>query len=98
MELDAVAQLERIGLAVRADVNRLGQQRAHFGVFAIGNQAFHDVQHDGVAIAVAVDAGFGRADVGRQRNAQRRRRLCGGRAGQGGQRQRNRGAQTMVLH
>jgi hypothetical protein len=93
VELHALAQFEGVGLAVRADVDRFGQQRPDLGVLAIGDQAFDDVQHHRIAVAVPVHAGLGRPDVGRQRNAQRRGGLrpCG--AGQAAQRQRNRGAQ-----
>ncbi|MNW02538.1 hypothetical protein D3C71_1983420 [compost metagenome] len=69
MERHPVAQGECVGLAVGADLHGLGQQRAHLGIFAIGDQAFHDVHHDRVAVAVAVHAGFGRADVGGHRDA-----------------------------
>ncbi|MNR47712.1 hypothetical protein D3C85_1668490 [compost metagenome] len=98
VEFDAVAQLERVGLAVGTDVDGLGQQRADLGIFAIGDQAFHDVQHHRVAVAVAVDARFGGTDVGGERDAQGRRGLRDGRAGQAGERQRNRGAQLMDFH
>ncbi|KAG1065089.1 hypothetical protein G6F40_017837 [Rhizopus arrhizus] len=95
MELDAVAQLERIGLAVRADVNRLGQQRADRAVLAVADQAFDDVQHHAVGGVVAVDAGVGRADVGRLRHSEH-----GGMDRHGGKRQgeRKRPRNEMVVH
>ncbi|MNT93641.1 hypothetical protein D3C72_2351640 [compost metagenome] len=36
----------------------------------MGHQAFDDVQHDGISIFVAVDAGLGAADVGIEAHTQ----------------------------
>ncbi len=73
VELDALAQMESVGLAVRRDLQLFGEQRADRAVLGIADEAFDHVHHDGVGVAVAVHARIGRADVGIEHGGQRLR-------------------------
>ncbi|MNP25024.1 hypothetical protein D3C76_1178150 [compost metagenome] len=71
MKAHPFAQFEGVGQAIVGNLDLPGQQRADGRVLTMGHQAFDDVQHDGIGVLVAVDAGLGTADIGIEAHAQR---------------------------
>ena len=105
VEPHAPAQVEAVGAPVVQDRVALGQHRRHRQVLAEGDQAFDDVVHHRVGVAVAVDAHVGAADVGIEHDAdflvRPAHRAVGGRLADGRQRRHHRhdnGAEPVSRH
>ena len=73
MEFHALAQGEGIGLAVRREIDLLGQQGLWGAAFVIADETLDHLQGEVVGAVVAVDAGIDAADIGLDGDSQRLR-------------------------
>ncbi len=71
VEARAVAQLERIGLAVVRHRPRLRQRRTDAEIGAVRDEPLEQDLHHGVGVGVAIDAELDAADVGVEREGER---------------------------
>jgi len=70
VELDALAQMERVRLAIARGRPAVRQHRPDRGIIAERDQALDDMRHHTIGVGVTVGAGIGGADIGVEPRAQ----------------------------